>query len=403
LNVLQINTVCGTGSTGRIATDIEAILKEQGHESYIAYGRGDPRNSDSPIRIGNKLDNYTHVAKTRLLDMHGFGSKKATKNFIKKVREIDPDVIHLHNIHGYYINVEILFDYLKEANKPVVWTLHDCWPFTGHCAYFDFARCDCWRVDGTHKCIQKRSYPASLLINNSKMNYERKRKAFTGIKNLTIVTPSQWLADLVKKSFLKEYTIEIVNNGIDLEVFKPTESDFRRRYNLQDKHIILGVANMWEQRKGINDFIQLSKQLDSSYKIVLVGVSKKQIKKLPKNILCIPRTNNIKELAEIYTAADIYVNPSVEETMGLTTVEAFACGTPAIVYNTTAVPESIDASCGIVIDKGNFNNLYMEIKGDRIKQIEKQNCIKRANFFEKRIKFEKYIQMYIRANFTNGG
>src|SRR5690554_6445846 len=142
MKVLQVNSVCGIGSTGRIATDINNILIEQGHESYIAYGRDLPKNCENAIRIGTKIDNYTHVAKTRLLDKHGFGSIKATKEFINKVIDINPDIIHLHNIHGYYINIEILFDYLKEANKPVVWTLHDCWSFTGHCSNFDYVGCD---------------------------------------------------------------------------------------------------------------------------------------------------------------------------------------------------------------------------------------------------------------------
>lgn len=393
MKVLQINAVCGTGSTGRIATDIEAILQEKGHESFIAYGRGTPQNADAPIRIGSTKDNYTHVAKTRLFDQHGFGSAKATEEFIKKVKEIDPDVIHLHNIHGYYVNIEILFRYLKEAKKKVIWTLHDCWAFTGHCTHFDYVGCEKW-IDGCHHCPQTKNYPASAVRDNSKNNYLQKKEIFTGVADLTIVTPSDWLADEVRKSFLKEYPVRVINNGIDLKVFKPTASDVRGRYHLQEKRIVLGAANMWDTRKGLNDFIQLSKQLPDDYTVVLVGVSKKQMNTLPDNIVGISRTNNIEELAEIYTAADIYVNLSVEETMGLTTVEALACGTPCIVYDATAVPESVDASCGLVIEKGNIEELMKEITGEKIKQIASDHCMNRAQLYEKRRKFSQYLELY---------
>ena len=219
MKALQINSVCGIGSTGRIATDIHEILIKQGHESYIAFGRGLPKNCDAAIRIGSKYDNYVHAALTRVLDRHGLGSKKATQEFINKVEKIDPDIIHLHNIHGYYINIEILFNYIKDANKPVVWTLHDCWSFTGHCSYFDYVNCDAW-VDGCKNCPQKKDYPASFVFDNSQTNYLLKKQIFTGVKNLTIVTPSKWLAGLVKKSFLKDYPVQVINNGIDLDIFQ---------------------------------------------------------------------------------------------------------------------------------------------------------------------------------------
>ena len=229
MKVLQINSVCGIGSTGRIATDINNILIEQGHESYIAYGRDLPRNCGTSIRIGTKCDNYTHGVLTRVFDKHGFGSRKATQDFIKEVKKLDPDIIHLHNIHGYYINIEILFDYLKEAYKPVIWTLHDCWAFTGHCSYFDYIGCTRWETQ-CYSCPGKRSYPASAFLDNSKMNYSRKKAIFTGIKNLTIVTPSKWLAGLVKQSYLKKYPVKVINNGIDLEVFRPIKNDLRENY-----------------------------------------------------------------------------------------------------------------------------------------------------------------------------
>src|SRR5699024_57770 len=299
MRVLQINSVSGVGSTGRIATDIDDILKSKGHESYIAYGRKSLDDSDNLIKIGSKYDIYSHVLKTRLLDRHGFGSKKATKQFIKEIDNINPDIIHLHNIHGYYVNIEILFKYLKEINKPVVWTLHDCWPFTGHCTYYEYENCECWRTDKNEKCIQKNEYPTSWFINNSRDNFKRKKEAFTGMKNLTIVTPSNWLASLVKKSFLKEYPVKIINNGIDLEIFKPTKNNFREKNNMINKFIILGVANIWGEKKGLKYFLEMNKYLKNDETIVLVGLSEKQIKKLPENIIGISRTDSVKELAEI--------------------------------------------------------------------------------------------------------
>jgi putative colanic acid biosynthesis glycosyltransferase len=218
VKVLQINSCCGVGSTGRIAADIYKALEEQGHQCKIAYGRGNAPEDIDTIRIGSSLDNYLHVIKTRIFDQHGFGSENATRALIKQIENYDPNIIHLHNVHGYYVNIDILFNYLKEAGKPVVWTLHDCWAFTGHCAYFDYIGCDRWKT-GCYKCPQKKKYPSSILMDNSKRNFEKKRELFTGVKNMVIVTPSKWLAGLVKKSFLSEYPVKVINNGVDLEVF----------------------------------------------------------------------------------------------------------------------------------------------------------------------------------------
>ena len=393
MKVLQINSVCGIGSTGRIATDIHNMLIEQGHESYIAYGRDLPRNCDNAIRIGNKIDNYAHVLLTRLFDKHGFGSIKATEEFIKKVEEIDPDVIHLHNIHGYYINIEVLFDYLKEADKPVIWTLHDCWAFTGHCAYFDYVGCEKWKT-GCYDCPEKKNYPSSRLLDNSKQNYLKKKEIFTGVKNMTIITPSNWLAELVRESFLGEYPVKVINNGIDLKIFKPTKSNFREKYNIEDKFIILGVANVWDRRKGFNYFIELSKKLKVDEIIVMVGLTEKQKELLPENIIGITRTNDINELVEIYTAADVFVNPTLEDNFPTTNLEALACGTPVITFNTGGSVESIDKSCGIVVEKGNIVKLIKAINQVRSDRPNEAYCISRARSFDKNERFNEYIEMY---------
>lgn len=347
MKILQINSVCGIGSTGRIATDIHNALIKRGHKSWIAYGREEPKNCDSAIRIGRDFDVYSHALLTRIFDKHGFGSKKATLEFIEKVKTIEPDIIHLHNIHGYYINIEVLFAFLKEYGKPVVWTLHDCWSFTGHCAYFTLVECDWWR-EGCYDCPQKRIYPSSFFLDNSRDNYQRKKEAFRGVKNMTIVTPSNWLANLVKESFLKEHKVITIPNGIDTDLFKPVESDFKKRMEIEDKYVILGVANVWDKRKGLEYFVELADMLHQDEMIVLVGLNDKQIKQMPDNIIGITRTNNTQELIEIYSAADVFLNPTLEESFGMTNLEAQACGTYTITFDSGGSGETIiDPNYGV--------------------------------------------------------
>lgn len=344
MKYLLINSVCGIRSTGRICTGIAGELIEKGHEVKIAYGRETVPDEYQKlsVKIGSDLDSKLHAIQTRLFDTHSFGSKNATARFLEWADRYDPDVLWLHNLHGYYINVEMLFEWIKSRpDMQVKWTLHDCWAFTGHCAYFSKIKCVKWQTHCAH-CVQKRRYPTSMLIDNCYNNFERKKSAFTGVDHMTLITPSQWLADLVKQSFLKDYPVEVHYNTIDTKVFKPTPSDFRKRYGLQNKKIILGVASSWGEQKGLDDFIKLSEMLNEEYAIVLVGLTEKQIKKIPQKIIAIKRTNSTKELAEIYTAADVYVNLSKEETFGMTTIEAVACETKAIVYKGTACEEVIN-------------------------------------------------------------
>ncbi|MGG3560523.1 glycosyltransferase family 4 protein [Neobacillus rhizosphaerae] len=395
MRILQINSVCGVGSTGRIATDIHQLLIEQGHESYIGYGRGEAHNCETAIKIGNKYDNYAHALITRTTDKHGFASKNVTKQFIKKIEELDPDVIHLHNIHGYYINIKLLFDYLKTANKPVVWTLHDCWAFTGHCAYFDYVGCDKWKV-GCNNCPEKSSYPSSSFIDNSRDNYINKKDIFNGVENLKIVTPSKWLSGLVKESFLSKYPVEVINNGIDVNIFQPTKSNIRKKYNIEKEYIILGVASMWDRRKGLKYFIELSSKLNDNEVIVLVGLSEKQKEQLPKKIIGITRTNNIKELVDIYSAADVYVNPTLEDNFPTTNLEALACGTPVITFDTGGSGEPIENNTGFVVEKGDIAALVKrinQVKNERNNY--KTDCVKRVlDHYEKESKYRDYILLY---------
>ena len=341
MKVFMINVVCGIRSTGRICTDLAVALEEQGHEVKIAYGREDvpEKFQKYAVRIGSDLDVKLHGIKARLFDEAGFGSKKATEKFIDWVKEYDPDIIHLHNIHGYYLNIEVLFKYLKTCGKKIIWTLHDCWSFTGHCVYFDYVACDKWKR-GCYSCPQKKEYPARIGPDMSRKNYIKKRQLFTSISNMTLVTPSQWLSDFLHDSFMKEYDIRVIHNGIDTEVFRPMEGKVKEQYFCTDKKIILGVAAVWDKRKGLSSFIELSKKLDDTYRIILVGLTKEQIKDLPSNMIGIERTNSVKELVELYSAAAIFVNPTLEDNYPTTNIEAIACGTPVVTYDTGGSPES---------------------------------------------------------------
>ena len=393
MKILQINSVCGIGSTGRIATDIHQLLVKSGHESVIAYGRGEAKSCDHTIKIGNNFDILLHVFKTRFFDLHGFGSKRATKKFVQTVLQLDPDLIHLHNLHGYYLNIEILFEYLRRAKKPVVWTLHDCWPFTGHSAFIEEGK-ESAPLKGRESVHE---YPKSYFIDNSKRNYQNKKRIFTGLENVTVVTPSEWLKTLVKKSFLKEYEVKVIRNGVDLNIFKPVPGNFRSRYGIENKFVILGVANVWEERKGLKYFFELSKRISRDEMIVLVGLSDKQMKNLPGNIIGIRKTNDIHELVQIYTAADVFVNPTLEDNFPTTNIEALACGTPVVTFDTGGCGEIVAEDCGRVVPKGDLEKLFDAVQNikEQGKNVFTGNCIVRAQRnFNKNDRYKEYIQLY---------
>lgn len=350
MKYLFINSVVGYGSTGRLVVETCRKLIKEGHTCAVAWGRIKVNADDIPTyKIGRKIGIYKNALKSRLFDSEGFESSKATKELIKWIEEYKPDVIWLHNLHGYYLDVELLFNYIKTRNFEVKWTLHDCWAFTGHCVHFSALGCEQWK-EGCHECTQLREYPACYGGGNVSKNYQNKKNAFTGVKNMQLYVPSKWLEGLVKKSFLSEYPVTVQYHEIDRSIFKNTPSDFRKIHQLDGKCIILGVASIWSKNKGLDVFERLAKELSDDYAIVLVGLNKRQKANMPKNVLCLDRTNSPEELAKIYSAADYYVNPSKEETYGLTTAEALACGTPAIVYRETASEEVAKMYGGIAID-----------------------------------------------------
>ncbi len=395
MRVFQINTVYGIGSTGRIVEQLKHMIEMQGDECMAAYGRGET-NENNTFKVGTKIDLYVHAFMTRLTDKAGFYSKKQTKKMVQKIIEFNPDVIHLHNLHGYYLNLEFLFEFLKEYDKPVLWTLHDCWAYTGHCAHYTATGCYRWKHKCEH-CSQLRTYPTSILVDNSLNNYLKKKELFCSINDMHIITPSNWLKEEVRQSFLNKYDVNCIYNGIDLEVFKPTYSQFREEYNIKNEKIILGVASVWTKQKRLQDFVSLAEVLPKEYKIVLVGVSKKQAKTMPDGVLCIEKTESTKKLAEIYTTADIYFNASLEETMGLTTVEAMACGTPVIVVNSTASPELVGEGCGYIVKSTDINEVLKIIRTFKKTEEMSQKCIKWASEFDKKKKIAEYLDLYRRC------
>ena len=344
MRALIINSVCGVKSTGRICIEIAEQLELQGYECKIAYGRENvpAQYKKYAVRIGNNIDVKMHALQTRIFDNTGFASKGSTLKFLKWAEAYNPDLVWLHNLHGYYINIEMLFDWIKKRPyMQIKWTLHDCWSFTGHCTHFTMVKCEKWKGKCMN-CPQKREYPASYFMDRSEINYIKKKKLFTGIENLTLITPSKWLANLTRESFLAKYPVQVKNTLIDTNVFKPTPSDFKESHGLDNKKIILGVASVWGEKKGFNDFLKLAELLNENFVIVLVGVTKKQIKQFAQNMIGITRTNNPKELAMIYSAADVFFNPTYEDTYPTVNLEAKACGTEVVTYNTGGSVESVE-------------------------------------------------------------
>lgn len=398
--ILQINVVANSGSTGKITEKIGDLIIANGWESYIVYGRWARESKSQLYHIGNRIEILTHGLLSLFFDLHGRGSIFATRNLISYIKSLQPDIIHLHNIHGYYVNYSLLFDYLETLNIPIIWTLHDCWSFTGHCVHYTAARCNKWQ-NGCKDCPNRWDYPKSL-TDNSYKNYIWKKNAFTKSRNLTIVTVSKWLKEEVEKSFLNKYPITIINNGIDICTFKPKPSNIRQKYRIEKKFMILSVATQWVKRKGLDDFIKLSKIISNDICIVLVGVTNKQISKLPHNIVGIQRTEDVEEMVKLYTTADVYVSFSEEETFGMTIIESMACGTPAIVYNSTACSELINNKVGYVVNVHDVESAYscvMEIK-ESGKERFSNYCIEHVkNKYSDKVTFKKYIDLY--NNLTN--
>ena len=393
MKVLQINATYGSGSTGKICYSVAKLMDKENIENLTLYSQGELK-SENAVKIKNKTYYKIQALKSRVFGNYGFNSSSATKEIIRQIKEFSPDIVHLHNIHGHNVNLKTLFKFFKENPEiKLFWTFHDCWAFTAYCPHYTMAKCYKWQSECSH-CKLRKEY--SWFFDKSKKLFNRKKELFTGL-NLTIVTPSEWLAGEVKKSFLKDYPVKVINNGIDLSVFKPTESDFREKHGIdKDKFLLSGVAFGWGERKGLDVFIKLSERLDKDkYAIVLVGGNAETDKLLPKDIISIHRTQNQTELAEIYSSCDLFVNPTREEVLGLVNIEANACGTPVLTFDSGGSPECINKKSGSVVSCDDINGLIKEIERIRNERpFTEENCILRAEEFDADKKFKEYTELY---------
>ncbi len=399
IKVLTIN-LGNYGSTGGIVTEIKREGLKEGIEVKTCFPENTGENKallrDDYIisknlyrRINHKIAVYSGFL--------GCTSIGATKKMLNEITRYNPQIVHLHNLHGDYVNIPLLFSYLSKHRIYTIWTLHDCWAFTGRCPHFQLTKCEKWKT-GCKKCKYfKNNYPESY-IDRTRYLWKMKKKYFTALDNVIIVTPSDWLRKLVNDSYLNKYPIEVIYNGIDLNKFKPTyNSDIEKNINKGDRKIILGVSLGWKYSKGVDIFERLSQELDDKYLIVLVGMDKKQYQSMnfSSNVKVIDRTNNQQELAAIYTMADVFVNPTREEVFGLVNVEALACGTPVVTFNTGGCPEIVDDNCGKVIEIDDFDSMKEEIIRITDKNMfSVEACRKKAMHFDKEKLYKKYLKLY---------
>lgn len=376
-------------ATGSIMFSVHNELQKLDKwDSLVVWGRGrTPKDKVHEYNMQCGWEIMMHGVLSRIFDNTGFNSDYATERLLQKMEYLMPDIIQLHNLHGYYINVKMLFEWIKHRNIPVVWTLHDCWAFTGHCAYFDYANCNCWK-NGCHDCVQKKSYPASLVFDNSKLNWLRKKELFN-YKQLHLVTPSIWLHDLVKESFLKKLPCSVINNGIDTDVFKPSSINC----HIGGKFKILGVASEWTPRKGLHDFIQLYRMLNhEQIEMTIVGLTSQQIEALPEGIRGMTRTDNIEQLVSLYQEADMFFNPTYEDNYPTTNLEALACGTPVCTYRTGGSIESVNEGNGFVVEKNELG----EVKKIIEERLHSRKMGLHLDIDRKRISKEYMAEQYIK-------
>ena len=357
MKAVQINAVCSAGSTGRICASISRTLTRAGIENYILYSLGSAPEENA-IRYATNAETKAAALQAHLLGNWGFEGSAATKRLLRHLERIRPEVLHLHNLHSHACRLDLLFDWVRRRGVRVIWTFHDCWAFTGYCTHYDHVGCTRWR-SGCGKCPQRGEY--SWLLDRSGSLLEKKKAALSGLE-LTVVTPSAWLADQVRQSFLGAYPIQIIHNGIDLSVFRPSSGDFRARYGLEGKRVLLGVASAWNEKKGLDVLIEMSRRLDDSYRLVLVGTDGETDRLLPPSVLSVHRTKDQTELAGIYSAADLFLNPTREDSFPTVNLEALACGTPVLSFRTGGSPESLRPDCGAVVEKDDLKGFLAQTR-----------------------------------------
>lgn len=395
MRVYQLNTYCGVKSTGRIACEIAKLVKADRGECRIGYGVPgiSPDSEPFAYKIGSKLERKLHGALRKLFDAEGYGSWFATQSLIRDLKRFQPDLIQLHNLHGCYLHLPSLFRFLSRQDIPIVWTLHDCWPFTGHCAYFDYSGCERWKQE-CHHCPQQKSYPVCIGLDGSRRNHRMKQKSFSLPQNLCFVAPCEWMTGHLKRSFLGSRPVKVIVNGVNLEVFHPVQSNLRERFGLNGKKLCLAVAAEWDQRKGLSYLCDAAQRMGESYAFVVIGLSEEQIASLPSNMIGIRATADTNELAAWYTAADCLVNPTLEDNMPMVNLEALACGTPVVVFATGGCPEAVDSSCGIVVPKGDLTELCGAIEKAASGSFAPEACEARAHHFDCAQAFRDYLSLY---------
>lgn len=401
--LVQVSSSLNCGAPGRIVEQIGLLAQKSGWNCYVVHGLKYSNPSKlKTIPVETSFGEKLHTVKSLLLDNHGLNSISATKKLIDDLRKIKPAIVHLHNLHGYFLNYKVLFDYLKEINIPIVWTLHDCWAFTGHCAHFDFIGCDKWKY-GCENCPAKKSYPRSFLLSQSSRNYQIKKESFTGVEqNITLVPVSNWIESFLNNSFLKNCNIHTIYNGVDINLFTPSSVAVKRKLvenlQLQGKFVVMGCAAPWHDKKGYTDFYKLRSSLPKNIAVVMVGLSPKQKVQTDKaGIIGVMRTESQSELASYYSMADVFINPTYEDNFPTTNLEALACGTPVITYQTGGSPEAIDDNTGLVVPRGNLSALEEAINTIHLrgKLNYTKACRERAvRMYNKQERFEEYIRIY---------
>lgn len=394
MRVFQLNTYCGVKSTGRIACEIAKLVTADGGACRIGYGVPGISEDAEPFafQIGTPAERKVHAALRKLADAEGYGSYRATQSLIREMKAFQPDLIQLHNLHGCYLHLESLFSYLKKSDVPVVWTLHDCWPFTGHCAYFDFCGCTRWQSE-CHDCPQQKSYPVCIGLDGSKRNYRLKKSWFSQLSRLILVTPCKWMKGPLSASFLGTYPVRVIVNGVNRDVFHPVRSDLRNRYSLEGRKVCLSVASEWDARKGLAYLPQAAEKLGEGYRFVVIGLDDRQRASLPSGMIGLAQTADAQELAAWYTLADCFVNPTLEDNMPMVNLEALACGTPVATFATGGCPEAIDDACGLAVPPKDVEALCGAIR-KLASQDRTQACLERARRFDADRTFRSYLSLY---------
>lgn len=395
LRILQVNAVNGIMSTGRTCLEMEQYLNAHGAECYTAYSIGSP--SPGAYKIAHPLECKLHALLSRLFGLQGYFSFFSTGKLLRLIKRLQPDVVHLRNLHANYLNIRTLLGYLAKNDIATVVTLHDCWDYTGKCTHYFVQGCDRWQT-GCHHCPKLRTGHNSWFFDRTDKMWRDKKQGFQSIPRLAVTGVSDWMTGEAQKSFLSSAKqVKRIYNWVDLQVFRPVEAEaLRERLGIAGKTVILGVASGWSNRKGLHTFLKLAELLGDHEIIVLVG--NMQPVQLPPNVLHIPATHDVQELVAYYSMADVFLQMSPEETFGKVAAEALACGTPVVAVDSTANSELVDESCGALVpDNENTAAIHQAIAQllckDRAQTAEACRAFA-CRKFDKEYCMQQYVELY---------